>query len=271
MRAQYQMKESFPPPPKEGGNGCRTDDPMALRLIENDGSGVKQGHNNKNISKEGHNNNEADMNKRIISKTKKLNINNSNLDISKKTFEGCIEELKQQTKDGKYLEYNQENLETLLASIRLSPLSEQYPHPLIWEVFEVTRRMMWVEGNCVASWSDPNAMGIKVGRGGMKAGIIIGVYGGIDSIKKSMYNLEVSVTGHRKRVIDGDPVYGGIALYGRINEDIHYGKVNTEFDVGGIVYTTLDTTEDEELLTTYGSDYVWDHVFKWDLTELMSI
>jgi hypothetical protein len=122
--------------------------------------------------------------------------------------------------------------------------------------------MLRVEGNCVASWSDPNEKGIKVGRGGMKAGIIIGVYGGIESIKKSMYNLEVSVTGHRKRIIDGDPVYGGIALYGRINEDIHYGRVNTEFDVGGIVYTTSDTIEGYELLTTYGSDYVWDHVIQ---------
>ena len=80
------MEESSPPPPKEGGNGYRTDDPMALRLIENDGNGVKQGYNNKNISKEGHNNNKVDENKGIISKTNKLNINNSNLDISKKNL-----------------------------------------------------------------------------------------------------------------------------------------------------------------------------------------
>ncbi len=61
----------------------------------------------------------------------------------------------------KYLEYNQENVETLLKCILVSPKSTQYPHPLIWDLFESTRAHLSVEGDCVATWAGIEAKGIK--------------------------------------------------------------------------------------------------------------
>jgi hypothetical protein len=116
-------------------------------------------------------------------------------------------------------------------------------------------------GNCVATWADKEAKGIKA-RKFIIPGVILGVYGGIDTIKEGIYTLDVSVTGHARHMVDGDPSHGQISKFGRINEDTHTVKKNTEFDVAGIIYTENEIREGEELLTTYGDKYRWEHVIQ---------
>ncbi len=53
-----------------------------------------------------------------------------------------------------------------------------------------------------------------------------------------MYVLDVTQTGAPKTMVDAENHLEGIGILGRINEDIHYNRRNTELDVGGIVYTT---------------------------------
>jgi hypothetical protein len=100
-------------------------------------------------------------------KATKVIINTSNIDNSEMSFEECIIKLEREYEKNSYLEYNQENVETLLKCILVAPKSTQYPHPLIWGLFESTRIHLSVEGDCVASWAGKEAKGIKARGGGI--------------------------------------------------------------------------------------------------------
>jgi hypothetical protein len=119
-----------------------------------------------------------------------------------------------------------------------------------------------VEGDCVASWAGNDSRGIKARGGAFLPGVILGVYGGAETNSEGIYTLDVSVTGHRNMLVDGDPRYGEVTLFGRINEDIHIDRKNTVFDIAGIVYTESYIEEGAELLTTYGDTYSWGHIIQ---------
>jgi len=192
-------------------------------------------------------------------KPTKVIINHEKIANLEFSFEECLEILQENMKGG-LLDYNQDNVEILLRGILVSPHSNQYPHPQIWDLFKGIRRRLSVEGDCVASWASEEARGIKANRGYIRPGIILGVYGGMETKAVGPYVLDVSVTGHRSLLVDGDPSYGEVTLLGRINEDIHVNRKNVEFDVAGITYTEDGIRDGEELLTTYGDKYRWGHV-----------
>ena len=102
----------------------------------------------------------------------------------------------------------------------------------------------------------------------IRKNIIIGVYGGKITKNRGIYVLDATVEGDATRWVDGDPDYGDISMFGRINEDIHGGNINMEIDVSGIIYTTEKIGGKTELLTTYGERYNWDHVIEIGLRRL---
>ena len=80
--------------------------------------------------------------------------------------------------------------------------------------------------------------------------------------------MDASVEGDDIKWIDGDPEQGDVAMFGRINEDIHNGIINVEIDVSGKIYTTEKIGRRTEVLTTYGESYNWDHVIAIGLRRL---
>jgi len=198
----------------------------------------------------------------------KVSINYEKIGNLEYSFDEIVDELRNRIRKKKFLEYNQENVELLLRGIIISPPSEQYPHPEIWKLFNKSREKLVVERNCVASWANTEAMGLKAATADIRPGEILGVYGGVVTKDKGLYTLDVSVTGQVNRLVDGSPEHGEITLFGRINEDIHYNKLNVGMDIAGIMYTTSRIRLGQELLTTYGDRYRWDHVVQIGLDRI---
>ena len=181
---------------------------------------------------------------------------------SKRKYEGntnmnfyeLINELKKTKKKDKEneLRYNDRNVELLVQAGRLAPTSEFYPHPDIEALF-THKEGMEITSDCVATWADGTAWGIrtKIDKR-IRKNIIIGIYGGIITKKTGVYVLDATVEGDNSKWINGDPDLGDISMFGRINEDIHGGKIKVEIDVSGIIYTTEIIEERTEVLTTYG-------------------
>ncbi len=80
--------------------------------------------------------------------------------------------------------------------------------------------------------------------------------------------LDFSQTGGPAIFVDAEKYLDGAGQLGRINEDIHANNSNSEFDVGGITYTTGMVRAGSEFLTTYGDKYRWDHVVEIGLRRL---
>ena len=126
-----------------------------------------------------------------------------------------------------------------------------------------------ITSDCVAAWAGGSARGVRTKQDKIiRKNIIIGVYGGKITKNRGIYVLDATVEGDATRWVDGDPDYGDISMFGRINEDIHGGKINAEIDVSGIIYTTERIGGKTELLTTYGESYNWDHVIEIGLRRL---
>ena len=156
-------------------------------------------------------------------------------------------------KDRKHeLHYNNRNIELLVQAGRLAPTSTQYPHPELEALFS-HKSNLEITSDCVASWAGNSAWGVRTNIDTeIRKHIIIGIYGGKITKDKGIYVLDATVEGDDRRWVDGDPELGDIAMFGRINEDIHRGIINVEIDVSGIIYTTEKIGRRTEVLTTYG-------------------
>ena len=198
-------------------------------------------------------------------KTKKGEYNGT----TKKSFNEIIKELMIIKKKDKYneLRYNDRNVELLVQAGRLAPISEFYPHPEIEALFE-HKKEMEITSDCVAAWAGGSAWGIRTKDRKIRKEIIIGIYGGKITKNRGIYVLDATVLGDDIKWIDGDPDLGDIAMFGRINEDIHGGVINVEIDVSGIIYTVEEIGKKTEVLTTYGDNYNWNHVIGVGLSRL---
>ena len=182
------------------------------------------------------------------------------------TFEEIITELSRREKNG-CLNHNDENVKLIVKAIKISPPTDCYPHPLISDIFKGKARSMMVLDKNVASWAGIDNKGLGAGRD-FKPLEILGVYGGKYTKTPGMYVLDVTLAGGVSTLVDAGPLLEGAGILGRINEDIHTVKCNTEFDIGGIVYTTCMVREGSEFVTTYGDGYIWDHVVEVGLGRL---
>ena len=185
-------------------------------------------------------------------------------------FEGIIKKIRSRMRNG-VLRYNEVNVKLLIKAIRTSPPTTAYPHPVIYDLFKEQREKLMEDKNCVATWANPEAMGAKTKAGvRLGSGEILGVYGGVLTKGKGVYVLDATIAGEEECLIDGDSGLSNQAFFGRINEDILYGKLNTGIDVGGIIYTTNPVDERCELLTDYGDKYKWGHVIEIGFARLLS-
>ena len=157
------------------------------------------------------------------------------------TFEEIITELSRREKNG-CLNHNDENVKLIVKAIKISPPTDCYPHPLISDIFKGKARSMMVLDKNVASWAGIDNKGLGAVRD-FKPLEILGVYGGKYTKAPGMYVLDVTLAGGVSTLVDAGPLLEGAGLLGRINEDIHTVKCNTEFDIGGIVYTTCMVRE----------------------------
>ena len=154
------------------------------------------------------------------------------------------------------LRHNDRNVELLVQAGRLAP------HPEIEALF-AHKVELEITSDCVAAWAGGSAWGVRTKSDKtIRKNIIIGVYGGKITKNKGIYVLDASVEGDATKWVDGDPDYGDISMFGRINEDIHGGNINVEIDVSGIIYTTERIEGKTEIVTTYGERYNWDHVIE---------
>ena len=112
----------------------------------------------------------------------------------------------------------------LVQAGRLAPISEFYPHPEIEALFE-HKKEMEITSECVAAWAGGSAWGIRTKDRKIRKEIIIGIYGGKITKNRGIYVLDATVLGDDIKWIDGDPDLGDIAMFGRINEDIHDGVI----------------------------------------------
>ncbi len=261
-------------------NGSRVgDDSKALRRGEDEGDVVTRKRNSRKcggespvisegiISEQVRDNTEEDKygDKQVEIGESRKNIR-MGPEVDTKTFEKIIKELSRRANRND-LKHNEENVKLILKAIELSPESQVYPHPLISGIFSGITDDLYAGTENVASWAGRENMGLKPRRD-MQQGEIIGIYGGNRTKTLGNYVLDLTQTGGEKLMVDAEGYLESTGVLGRINEDIHTNRCNTEIHVEGITYTTKLVREGNEFLTTYGDGYRWDHVVQIGLNRL---